>query len=238
MNIYPAIDLLNHQVVRLYQGDYQQQEIFGENPVDFAKGFEKKGAKFLHLVDLDGAKDGHQRHFDLVEQIVEQTNLQVEIGGGIRDEATVKACLATGVHQVILGTIAQSDPELTQFLLQKYGEQIVVGVDARDGFVAVEGWLKTTETTAYEFCEALVNWGCKRVIYTEISRDGTGRGIDLALYQRLNQINGLAITASGGISSLEDIKQLKQAGISGAILGKALYQGTLDLAAAIQAAKK
>lgn len=229
MKIYPAIDLLNKKVVRLYQGDYGKQEIFGDDPVAFAKTFEEKGARYLHLVDLDGAKAGEQRHFEIAGQIARQTGLKVEVGGGIRDEAAVEACLQSGVSQVILGTIAQAEPELTKRLLKTYGEKIVVGVDARHGKVAVEGWLKTTDTTAYDFCEELAQWGCKRVIYTEISKDGTGEGIDAALYQQLNQINGLAITASGGIATLEDIKALAAIDLEGVIVGKALYNGTLEL---------
>ena len=229
MKIFPAIDLLNGKVVRLYQGDYEQQEIFGEDPVAFAKGFEDKGAKYLHLIDLDGAKDGELRYFKTAEKIVEQTNLFVEVGGGIRDEATIERCLQAGVHRVIIGTLPQKNPSLAKELIEKYGEKIAVGVDARDGKVAVEGWLETTETDAFEFCKELASWGVKTIIFTEISRDGTGQGINIPLYQQLLEIEGVEFVASGGVASLQDITLLKEIGVPSVIVGKALYKGDLKL---------
>lgn len=229
MKIFPAIDLLNEKVVRLYQGDYEQQEIFGEDPVAFAKGFEDKGAKYLHLIDLDGAKDGELRYFKTAEKIVEQTNLFVEVGGGIRDEATIERCLQAGVHRVIIGTLPQKNPSLAQELIEKYGEKIAVGVDARDGKVAVEGWLETTETDAFEFCKELASWGVKTIIFTEISRDGTGQGINIPLYQQLLEIEGVEFVASGGVASIQDITLLKEIGVPSVIVGKALYKGDLKL---------
>lgn len=229
MKIFPAIDLLNEKVVRLYQGDYEQQEIFGEDPVAFAKGFEDKGAKYLHLIDLDGAKDGELRYFKTAEKIVEQTNLFVEVGGGIRDEATIKRCLQAGVHRVIIGTLPQKNPSLAKELIEKYGEKIAVGVDARDGKVAVEGWLETTETDAFEFCKELASWGVKTIIFTEISRDGTGQGINIPLYQQLLEIEGVEFVASGGVASIQDITLLKEIGVPSVIVGKALYKGDLKL---------
>lgn len=229
MKIFPAIDLLNEKVVRLYQGDYEQQEIFGEDPVAFAKGFEDKGAKYLHLIDLDGAKDGELRYFKTAEKIVEQTNLFVEVGGGIRDEATIERCLQAGVHRVIIGTLPQKNPSLAKELIEKYGEKIAVGVDARDGKVAVEGWLETTETDAFEFCKELASWGVKTIIFTEISRDGTGQGINIPLYQQLLEIEGVEFVASGGVASLQDITLLKEIGVPSVIVGKALYKGDLKL---------
>lgn len=229
MKIFPAIDLLNEKVVRLYQGDYEQQEIFGEDPVAFAKGFEDKGAKYLHLIDLDGAKDGELRYFKTAEKIVEQTNLFVEVGGGIRDEATIERCLQAGVHRVIIGTLPQKNPSLAKELIEKYGEKIAVGVDARDGKVAVEGWLETTETDAFEFCKELASWGVKTIIFTEISRDGTGQGINIPLYQQLLEIEGVEFVASGGVASIQDITLLKEIGVPSVIVGKALYKGDLKL---------
>jgi phosphoribosylformimino-5-aminoimidazole carboxamide ribotide isomerase len=229
MKIFPAIDLLNEKVVRLYQGDYEQQEIFGEDPVAFAKGFEDKGAKYLHLIDLDGAKDGELRYFKTAEKIVEQTNLFVEVGGGIRDEATIERCLQAGVHRVIIGTLPQKNPSLAKKLIEKYGEKIAVGVDARDGKVAVEGWLETTETDAFEFCKELASWGVKTIIFTEISRDGTGQGINIPLYQQLLEIEGVEFVASGGVASIQDITLLKEIGVPSVIVGKALYKGDLKL---------
>lgn len=229
MKIFPAIDLLNEKVVRLYQGDYEQQEIFGEDPVAFAKGFEDKGAKYLHLIDLDGAKDGELRYFKTAKKIVEQTNLFVEVGGGIRDEATIERCLQAGVHRVIIGTLPQKNPSLAKELIEKYGEKIAVGVDARDGKVAVEGWLETTETDAFEFCKELASWGVKTIIFTEISRDGTGQGINIPLYQQLLEIEGVEFVASGGVASIQDITLLKEIGVPSVIVGKALYKGDLKL---------
>jgi phosphoribosylformimino-5-aminoimidazole carboxamide ribotide isomerase len=236
MQIFPAIDLLNKKVVRLYQGDYNKQEIFGDDPLEFAKKFEAAGATHLHLVDLDGAKAGSQHHFEIAERIAKNTNLFVELGGGIRDEATVEAVLNAGVSRVILGTIAQKNPVLTKQLLAKYGEKIAVGVDARDGMVAVDGWLETTDTSAYEFCKELASWGCRTIIYTDISQDGTGNGIEASLYQKLNEIPGLDITASGGVATMQDLENLKALDLSAAIVGKALYNGSLDLADIIKMA--
>ncbi|MDT2648322.1 1-(5-phosphoribosyl)-5-[(5-phosphoribosylamino)methylideneamino]imidazole-4-carboxamide isomerase [Enterococcus dongliensis] len=228
MKIFPAIDLLDQKVVRLYQGDYQQKEIFGDDPVAFAKAFEQAGAKYLHLVDLDGAKAGKLHYFETAQKIVENTDLFVEVGGGIREEATIEHCLSAGVNRIILGTIAQKDPEFTQAMLKKYGDKIAIGVDAREGKVAVEGWLEKTETDAFEFCRQLVAWGAETIIFTEISRDGTGEGINLPLYQKLNQLE-VEIIASGGVASLKDIEELNILGISGAIVGKSLYDGSLKL---------
>lgn len=228
MKIFPAIDLLDQKVVRLYQGDYQQKEIFGDDPVAFAKAFEQAGAKYLHLVDLDGAKAGKLHYFETAQKIVENTDLFVEVGGGIREEATIEHCLSAGVNRIILGTIAQKDPEFTQAMLKKYGDKIAIGVDAREGKVAVEGWLEKTETDAFEFCRQLVTWGAETIIFTEISRDGTGEGINLPLYQKLNQLE-VEIIASGGVASLKDIEELNVLGISGAIVGKSLYDGSLKL---------
>ena len=230
MKIFPAIDVLNQKVVRLYQGDYNQSTVFGEDPVAYAQHFEAQGAKYLHLVDLDGAKDGQQRYFEVAKQIAETTNLFVELGGGIRDEKAIKRCLDSGVSRVILGTIAQKDPEFTQKMLAKYQEKIAIGVDAREGKVAVEGWLETTETDAFTFCQQLAKWQAKTVIFTEISRDGTGQGLNIELYQKLLTIEGLEIIASGGVASMEDILALKAIGIHGVIVGKALYDQSLNLA--------
>lgn len=230
MKIFPAIDVLNQKVVRLYQGDYNQSTVFGEDPVAYAQHFEAQGAKYLHLVDLDGAKDGQQRYFEVAKQIAETTNLFVELGGGIRNEKAIKRCLDSGVSRVILGTIAQKDPEFTQKMLAKYQEKIAIGVDAREGKVAVEGWLETTETDAFTFCQQLAKWQAKTVIFTEISRDGTGQGLNIELYQKLLTIEGLEIIASGGVATMEDILALKAIGIHGVIVGKALYDQSLKLA--------
>lgn len=233
MILFPAIDLYGRQVVRLYQGDYGQQEVFGNDPLEFAQSFEKAGATHLHLVDLEGAKTGQKNQFDIVRQIVDNTNLFVELGGGIRTEKDIIDCLDAGVSRVILGTIAQKDPHFRRAMLAKYGEQIAVGVDARDGLVAVEGWLETTDTKASEFCQQLAAEGCRTIIYTDIAKDGTGQGINVASYQELNQL-GIDIIASGGVSSLEDLAGLAAADTYGAIIGKALYSGKLELTECLQ----
>lgn len=237
MKIFPAIDLLDEKVVRLYQGDYDQKEVFGDDPVAFVQSFEKAGAKYLHLVDLDGAKAGKLHYFGIAKKIVENTNLFVEVGGGIRDEETIKHCLSAGVDRVILGTVAQKDPVFTQAMLKKYGHKIAVGVDAKEGKVAVEGWLEKTETDAFDFCQQLVDWGAETIIFTEISRDGTGEGINLPLYEKLNQLE-IEIVASGGVASLEDIKGLKNLGVSSAIVGKSLYNGGLKLEEVLAVSKE
>lgn len=236
MEIYPAIDCLDQKVVRLYQGDYAQKEVYGTDPLAFAEQFQKAGATHLHLVDLDGAKYGKQRHFDWIRKLAEATDLFIEMGGGIRDAETIDQCLSVGIDRVILGTLAQKDPQTAQALLEKYGTKIAIGVDARDGKVAVNGWLETTETDAVSFCRKAVSWGARHIIFTEISRDGTGQGINLPLYQKLQEIPEILLTASGGITSMEDITQLKNSGIYGAILGKSLYSGKLALAEVIHAA--
>ena len=236
MIILPAIDLLDQKVVRLYQGDYDQQQVFGDDPVAFAKSFQDKGATHLHLVDLNGAKAGTKVHFDIVRQIVAATDLFVELGGGIRSEQDIYEVLDIGVKRVILGTIAQKDPAFTQAMLKKYGNQIAVGVDARAGMVAVEGWLETTTTRADDFCQQLREWGCSTIIFTDIAKDGTGKGIDAKLYQQLNKL-GLDIVASGGVTTLADLEALAEVNTYGAIVGKALYSGQLALEDCLAVAK-
>lgn len=235
MIILPAIDLYNRKVVRLYQGDYGQQEIFGDDPIVFAQNFAKAGAKYLHLVDLNGAKEGTKKQFDLVAEIVAKTDLFVELGGGIRNEEDIQDCLSIGVKRVILGTIAQQEPQFAKEMIKKYREKIAIGVDAKKGKVAVNGWLETTETDAYIFCQELVAAGCQTIIYTDIARDGTGMGMDSAAYEKLNAL-GCNIIASGGVATLADITSLAQAGTYGTIVGKSLYSGQLDLSECLNAA--
>lgn len=238
MKIFPAIDILNQKVVRLYQGDYNQSTIFGEDPLVYAKHFAAQGAKYLHLVDLDGAKDGKQRHFEIAQKIAQTTNLFVELGGGVRDEESIKQCLASGVNRVILGTVAQKNPTFTKQMLAKYQDKIAIGVDSRDGKVAVDGWLETTQTDAFEFCQQLAKWQAKTIIFTEISRDGTGQGLNISLYQKLLTIPGVEFIASGGVASIDDILALKAIGMHGVIIGKALYDQTLELAEILKVAKQ
>lgn len=236
MKIFPAIDLRDGKAVRLFQGDYDQMTVYSEDPVDIARSFKAKGAECLHLVDLDGAKDGKLVNFDTIKAIVEQVDMYVEVGGGIRDEERIRQYLELGVGRVILGTIAIKDPEFLEEMVSKYGEKIAVGVDARDGFVAINGWKEITDKESFEFCRYLRDIGVKTVIYTDISRDGSLQGTNIEAYKKLREIEGLEITASGGISFEEEIVTLKDIA-DAAILGKAIYSGMLDLQRAVQLAE-
>ncbi|MDO4744976.1 MAG: 1-(5-phosphoribosyl)-5-[(5-phosphoribosylamino)methylideneamino]imidazole-4-carboxamide isomerase [Bacillota bacterium] len=236
MKIFPAIDLRDGKAVRLFQGDYDQMTVYSEDPVDIARSFKAKGAECLHLVDLDGAKDGKLVNFDTIKAIVEQVDMYVEVGGGIRDEERIRQYLELGVGRVILGTIAIKDPEFLEEMVSKYGEKIAVGVDARDGFVAINGWKEITDKESFEFCRYLRDIGVKTVIYTDISRDGSLQGTNIEAYKKLREIESLEITASGGISFEEEIVTLKDIA-DAAILGKAIYSGMLDLQRAVQLAE-
>ena len=236
MKIFPAIDLRDGKAVRLYQGDYDQMTVYSDSPVEVAKSFKAKGADCLHLVDLDGAKDGRLVNFDTIKEIVEEVDMYVEVGGGIRDEERIRQYLELGVGRVILGTIAVKDPEFLEAMVTKYGERISVGVDARDGYVAVNGWKEITDRESFEFCRYLRDIGVKTVIYTDISRDGGLEGTNMEAYRKLQNIEGLEVTASGGISFEEEITALKDVAAA-AILGKAIYSGKLDLERAVKLAE-
>ena len=236
MKIFPAIDLRDGKAVRLYQGDYDQMTVYSDSPVEVAKSFKAKGADCLHLVDLDGAKDGRLVNFDTIKEIVEEVDMYVEVGGGIRDEERIRQYLELGVGRVILGTIAVKDPEFLEAMVTKYGERISVGVDARDGYVAVNGWKEITDRESFEFCRYLRDIGVKTVIYTDISRDGGLEGTNMEAYRKLQDIEGLEVTASGGISFEEEITALKDVAAA-AILGKAIYSGKLDLERAVKLAE-
>ncbi|MDY3281497.1 1-(5-phosphoribosyl)-5-[(5-phosphoribosylamino)methylideneamino]imidazole-4-carboxamide isomerase [Dysosmobacter sp.] len=235
MQIFPAIDLSGGQVVRLYQGDYDKMTVYGQDPCAVARDFMAAGARYLHVVDLDGAKDGTLANFDSIAAIARQGGLYIEVGGGIRTEDRIRRYLDLGVGRCILGTIAVKDFDFTARMAQKYGDRIAVGVDARDGYVAVNGWKELSRERGVDFCRRLYDAGVGTVIYTDISRDGAERGTNLELYRQLAGIKGLKITASGGVSSLEELRQLKAAGTPAAILGKALYTGRLDLKTVIDA---
>ena len=229
MQIFPAIDLSGGQVVRLYQGDYDKMTVYGADPCAVARAFTAAGAGYLHVVDLDGAKEGTLANFDTIAAIAKQGGLYMEVGGGIRTEERIRRYLDLGVGRCILGTIAVKDFEFTARMARTYGDRIAVGVDARDGYVAVSGWLETSREKSVDFCRRLRDAGVQTVIYTDISRDGAEQGTNLAVYRELAGIEGLNITASGGVSSLEELKALRDMGIPAAILGKALYTGRLDL---------
>lgn len=236
MKIFPAIDLRDGKAVRLYQGDYDQMTVYSEDPVDVARSFREKGAGYLHLVDLDGAKDGQLVNFETIRRIVEEVDLFVEVGGGIRDEERIRQYLDLGVDRVILGTVAIKEPEFLKEMVKKYGEKIAVGVDARGGYVAINGWKEITDQESFSFCQYLRDIGVKTVIYTDISRDGGLEGTNMDAYRKLQQIEGLEVTASGGISFEQEITELKPI-VSAAILGKAIYSGALDLSRAVELAR-
>ena len=229
MQIFPAIDLRGGQVVRLYQGDYDRETVYAADPCAVARSFLAAGARYLHVVDLDGARDGMLANFETIAAIVKQGGLYIEVGGGIRTEDRIRRYLDLGVGRCILGTIAVRDFDFTARMAQTYGDRIAVGVDARDGYVAVSGWKELSAERGVDFCRRLRDAGVKTVIYTDISRDGAEVGTNLDLYRELSEIQGLDITASGGVSSIEELKELQRIGTRAAILGKALYTGRLDL---------
>ncbi len=237
MKIFPAIDLYDGKAVRLYKGDYAQMTIYSENPIEIARDFESNGAKYIHMVDLEGAKDGTTPNLDIVRQIANETSLFTEIGGGIRNIETVKAYLENGVDRVILGTAAVKDEVFLKTAVAEYGERIAVGVDIKDGFVAIKGWLETSQYNCFDFCKKMQDMGVKTIICTDISKDGAMQGTNRELYKELSERFSIDIVASGGVSDIEDIKALRKLDIYGAIIGKAYYIGAIDLKEALEAAK-
>lgn len=237
MKLFPAIDLYDGKAVRLLKGDYNQMTVYSENPIEIARDFEMKGAKYIHLVDLEGAKDGTTPNLHIVKQIANETSLFTEIGGGIRSMDTVRAYLENGVDRVILGTAAVNNPEFLKEAVDTYGERIAVGVDVKDGYVAIKGWVEKSQYTCFEFCEKMQTLGVKTLICTDISKDGAMQGTNRELYRELSERFHIDITASGGVSSMEDIKALRALNLYGAIIGKAYYIGAIDLCEALEAAK-
>lgn len=238
MNILPAIDLLGGKAVRLVKGDYDKVTVYSDTPLKVAKYFEEQGARFLHIVDLDGARDGTTANFDTIRTIVENTSLSVEVGGGIRDLERVKRYVDLGVDRIILGTAALEDEAFLKEALALYGEKIVVGVDIRDGMVAVKGWLEISDVSCFDFCEKLEGLGVKTVICTDISKDGMMSGTNVDLYRELSEKFNVRLIASGGVSSLEDVERLCAMGLFGAIVGKAIYTGAVSLGEALACAKE
>ncbi len=237
MLILPAIDLYDKKAVRLYKGDYDNMTVYSENPLDVAHKFQECGATFIHLVDLEGAKFGTTPNLDIVKKIVEDTNLDVEIGGGIRDDETVQKYIDIGVRRVILGTAAVTDENFLRRCVEKYKDSVAVGVDLKDGYVAIKGWTEKSQKTADEFFSHLSEIGVKTVICTDISKDGAMKGTNRELYKELSGKYSMDIVASGGVSDLEDIKALREMNLYGAIVGKAYYVGAIDLKEAIEVAK-
>ena len=237
MELFPAIDLIGGCAVRLIKGDYAQKTVYSENPAEVAKSFAAAGAKYLHVVDLEGAKDGGTPNLETIKNIVEQGGLLVEVGGGIRSEEVIKKYLDAGVFRVILGTAAVQNPAFLEEMVQKYGEKIAVGVDIKDGMVAIKGWTEVSQESCFDFCEKLQKIGVKTIICTDISKDGLLSGTNLELYKELSEKFSVDIVASGGVTTLDDVKKLADMGMYGAILGKALYTGNIDLKAAVELTK-
>ena len=225
MNIFPAIDLYDGKAVRLLKGDYQKMTVYGENPLEIARDFENSGAEFLHVVDLEGAKTGDTPNLAAIERIVKNTSLFTEVGGGIRTLETVEKYVNIGVKRIILGTAAVNNEEFLISAVKKCGEKIAVGIDIKDGFVAIKGWTDLSKFTPFEFCAKMQDIGVKTVICTDVSRDGAMQGTNIDLYKEMSEKFDINIIASGGVSSIDDIKRLKSLGIYGAIIGKILYKG-------------
>ena len=237
MLIYPAIDLYQGKAVRLYKGDYAQMTVYSENPPEIAMDFTSSGASHIHLVDLEGAKSGETPNFDTILAIKAATNAFCEIGGGIRNMDVIDRYLSAGLDRVILGTAAVTEPGFVEEAVIKYGDKIAVGIDIKDGFVAIKGWTEKSALNAMDFAGRMEDLGVKTLICTDISKDGAMEGANHNLYQVLSEQFSMNIIASGGVSSMEDVKRLSAMGIHGAIIGKAYYTGAIDLAEAIEVAK-
>ena len=236
MLIFPAIDLYDGKAVRLYKGDYNQMTVYSENPPELAEAFRAAGATHMHLVDLEGAKTGETPNLETIRRIRAAVPLFIEVGGGIRSMDIAARCLDAGIDRVILGTAAVTDPTFLRAAVSKYGEKIAVGVDIRDGKVAIRGWTEKSAFDAFDFCRELQKIGVRTIICTDVSKDGAMQGTNRALYGELSKALNLDIIASGGVSTLEDIKALRALNLCGAIIGKAYYTGAIDLREAIGAA--
>ncbi|MCR4719552.1 MAG: 1-(5-phosphoribosyl)-5-[(5-phosphoribosylamino)methylideneamino]imidazole-4-carboxamide isomerase [Firmicutes bacterium] len=237
MNIFPAIDLYSGKAVRLFKGDYDNMTVFNDNPQEVALDFVKKGAKFIHIVDLEGAKTGEVRNLGAIEKILNTADLFAEIGGGIRSMETIEKYISVGANRIILGTAAVTNEVFLENAVAKYGDKIAVGVDIKDGYVAIKGWTEKSQYKVNSFFEKLQKIGVKTVICTDISKDGAMQGTNFELYSELEKNFDMNIIASGGVSSISDIERLAKLGIYGAIIGKAYYIGAIDLAKAIEVAK-
>lgn len=236
--IYPAIDIRDGKCVRLKQGDYAQETIYNDSPVQAAKSWEEQGGQFIHLVDLDGAKAGHPVNDALIGEIARSVNVPVQVGGGLRSLADVEKLLGLGVSRVIIGTAAISDQAFTEAVLARYGDKVAIGIDARNGFVATHGWLNTSEVRAEELAKELAAKGAETFIYTDISRDGMMQGPNVEGILSMAQASGRTVIASGGVTKLDDLLRLSShsgSGIGGAIVGKALYTGDIELPGALAA---
>jgi len=237
MLIFPAIDLVDGKAVRLFKGDYAQMTVYSDDPLSVAKGFRAAGAQYLHVVDLEGARDGGTPNYDTVRRLIAESGLKVEIGGGVRDAETVEKYLNAGAFRGILGTAALTQPGFVGEMTARWGgDRIAVGADLRDGLVAIRGWTETSAVSGLDFCLEMQRLGVRTVICTDISKDGVLGGTNRTLYAELSKALDMDIVASGGVSTLEDVTALRDMGLYGAILGKALYTGGIDLAAAVREA--
>ncbi len=234
MTIYPAIDIIDGKCVRLVQGDYSQKTTFSDSPLDVAKKWRLMGGEFIHLVDLDGAKSGNTPNFELVTRIAKTLDIPVEIGGGIRNMETVDKYLQNGVFRVIIGTAAVKNPEFVREAVEKYDDRIAVGIDAKDGMAAISGWEDVSEAPALELAKRMRDYGVKSIIYTDIATDGMLGGPNIEAMREMKNNVDVEIIASGGVSSIDDVRKLKETGVEGAIIGKALYTGDIDLKLAIE----
>lgn len=233
MIIFPAIDLYDGKAVRLYKGDYNQMTVYSDNPVEIALDFKNQGAKYMHLVDLEGAKTGGTPNIETVKKLVLSTDLFTQVGGGIRSMEVIEKYLSAGVNRVILGTSAVTDSEFLKQAVEKYGDKIAVGVDIKDGFVAIKGWTEKSSLNAFDFCEYLQRIGVKTIICTDISKDGAMQGANYGLYKELSERFCIDFIASGGVSDLDGIKKLKSYDLYGAIIGKAYYTKAVSIKDAI-----
>lgn len=236
MIIYPAVDVKDGRCVRLVQGQFNDVTVYSDNPVETALNFEKAGAQYLHVVDLDGARLGEPRNIAVISEMAVKMGIPLQLGGGIRTIEMIEIILCKGIHRVILGTSAVRDPNLIKTAVGTFGSNLAVAIDARDGMVAIEGWAKTSEFTAIGFAKKMEDLGAKTIIYTDISRDGMLSGPNLKAMEEMSKAVGIEVIASGGVRNLEDIRNLKEIGVSGVIVGKALYTGDVDLREAIKIA--
>lgn len=233
MIIYPAVDVREGKCVRLTQGEFNKETVYADNPVEMALKWEKAGAQYLHVVDLDGARTGKSQNIAVISEIAGKIGIPVQLGGGIRTIEMIENFLNEGIKRVILGTSAVKDPELVKRAVNTFENNVVIGIDAKDGMVAIEGWEKTSEFKAVDFAKKMEDLGVKTIIYTDISRDGMLTGPNLKAMEEMVKAVGIDIIASGGVGKIEDIKNLKEVGVSGAIVGRALYTGDVDLKQAI-----
>jgi len=237
MIIYPAVDIKDGRCVRLVQGEFDKVTVYSDNPVEMGLKWERMGAQYLHVVDLDGARTGQIQNTPIISEMAVKLGIPVQLGGGIRTVETIETLLCKGIHRVILGTSAVKNPELVKQALKTFEDSVVIGIDAKDGMVAIEGLAKTSEFTAIGFAKKMEELGAKTIIYTDISRDGMLAGPNLKAMEEMVKAVNIEVIASGGVRNIDDIRNLKNVGVSGVIVGKALYTGDLDLKEAIEVAK-